>query len=79
MALKLKGAISDAKARQKADATRRAVADGILDPTTLYNEDVSGKLTTTLFLSCLFGSSLQLSRTLPAVTFLSCLFGSSRF
>ena len=48
MALKLKGAISDAKARQKADATRRAVADGILDPTTLYNEDVSGKLTTTL-------------------------------
>ena len=48
MALKLKGAISDAKARQKADAARRAVADGILDPTTLYNEDVSGKLTTTL-------------------------------
>lgn len=48
MALKLKGAISDAKARQKADATRRAVADNILDPTTLYNEDVSGKLTTTL-------------------------------
>lgn len=48
MALKLRGAISDAKARQKADAARRAVADGILDPTTLYNEDVSGKLTTTL-------------------------------
>lgn len=46
--LKLKGAISDARARHKADAARRAVAEGILDPTTLYNEDTSGKLTTTL-------------------------------
>ena len=46
--LKLKGAISDARARHKADAARRAAAEGILDPTTLYNEDASGKLTTTL-------------------------------
>lgn len=46
--LKLKGAISDARARHKADAARRAAAEGILDPTTLYNEDASGTLTTTL-------------------------------